>query len=303
MVSSILVLSDVFFFGNVVNVVNHVLAWAAHHTFLAVIGSILFIAAATLVFVPHALLCCGAGWAFADVCGMGVGVVLGLFVSFMGSCLGAVLAFLRSRYMMRDLVELFSRRYPIVKAADRALARKGYKIMLLLRLCPLIPFNGLNYIGGVTSCSLEAYTQALVGILPITLLWVSVGASAENIKNRSTNDAGEQIFLVALLVIGFFCGAAGLSRVYKVARDELKKEILLDKAASWHRYKASSSELSTASALADDDDAALRDQGVEVLSRADLGFLAVLGIESMAVEALQPPGQDDDDDDPFWIFA
>jgi hypothetical protein len=203
--------------------------------------------------------------------------------------------------MMRDLVELFARRYPIVKAADRALARKGYKIMLLLRLCPLIPFNGLNYIGGVTSCSLEAYTQALVGILPITLLWVSVGASAENIKNRSTNEVGEQIFLVALLVIGFFCGAAGLSRIYKVARDELKKEILLDKAESWHRYKASSSTLSAASRDHADDDGV--DQGVEVLSRADLGFMAVLGIESMAVEARQGPGEDDDDDDPFWVFA
>lgn len=48
--------------------------------------------------------------------------------------------------------------------------------MLLLRLCPIIPFNGLNYIGGVTSVSLEEYTQALIGILPITLLWSTVGA-------------------------------------------------------------------------------------------------------------------------------
>ena len=48
--------------------------------------------------------------------------------------------------------------------------------MLLLRLCPIIPFNGLNYIGGVTSVSLEEYTQALIGILPITLLWCTVGA-------------------------------------------------------------------------------------------------------------------------------
>lgn len=98
------------------------------HTVMAVFACILFFAAATLVFVPHGILTFGAGWAFANACGFGIGLIIALFVSFAGSALGAVLSFLRSRYMMRDLVELFASRFPIVKAADRAIERKGFKV-------------------------------------------------------------------------------------------------------------------------------------------------------------------------------
>jgi len=116
------------FLGNVVPLVNDFLEWMTQNTVWAVIACILFFAAATLVFVPHAILTCGAGWAFSNVLGFGFGLIVALFVSFMGSALGAILSFIRSRYMMRDLVELFAARFPIVRAVDRALERKGFKV-------------------------------------------------------------------------------------------------------------------------------------------------------------------------------
>lgn len=180
--------------------------------------------------------------------------------------------------------------------------------MLLLRLCPIIPFNGLNYLGGVTSCSLEEYTQALVGILPITLLWTTVGASSDKITERETDDFGEQVFLIFLLFFGILCGMAGIARVYKYARDELRREIEFDRAESWRKYKKSTSSNLTASsgaAAADQNGPSVVDEGIEVLNRADMTLLAVLGIDGFSVETHQrPPDNDDDDDlDPFWIFA
>lgn len=126
--SSVYVLTDIMFLGNVVPLVNDFLEWMTQNTVWAVIACILFFAAATLVFVPHAILTCGAGWAFSNVLGFGFGLIVALFVSFMGSALGAILSFIRSRYMMRDLVELFAARFPIVRAVDRALERKGFKV-------------------------------------------------------------------------------------------------------------------------------------------------------------------------------
>lgn len=110
--------------------INNLMNWMAQNTVLAVITCIILFAAATLIFVPHAILTFGAGWAFSNVLGFWFGLAIGLFVAFMGSALGAVLSFLRSRYMMRDLVELFAERFPIVKAADRAIQRKGFKVRL-----------------------------------------------------------------------------------------------------------------------------------------------------------------------------
>jgi membrane protein DedA with SNARE-associated domain len=73
----------------------------------------------TVIFVPPAILIFGAGYAFAQAIGIFNGSLAAIFSCFLGSCIGAVIAFVRSRYMMRDLIYLFAKRYPVVRAADR----------------------------------------------------------------------------------------------------------------------------------------------------------------------------------------
>ena len=60
------------------------------------------------------------GYAFCDALNGKVlyAIMAALTAVYLGSMIGAMLAFLRSRYMTRDLVNLFARRYPIVRAAD-----------------------------------------------------------------------------------------------------------------------------------------------------------------------------------------
>lgn len=57
--------------------------------------------------------------------------------SFLASGISAIIAFIRARYMMRDLILLFAKRYPLVMYADRALERNGFRVLVLLRLCPV----------------------------------------------------------------------------------------------------------------------------------------------------------------------
>ena len=177
------------------------------------------------------------------------------------------------------------------------------QIFLLLRLCPVVPFNLLNYLGGVTSVSLEEYTKALVGILPITLLWTTVGASADRITDRRTDDFGERFFFIGLLCIGSVCGIFALARVYKYARAELLKEIEYDRAESWRKYKRGSSSTLESGEGEKPRHHSPEEQGIEVLNRADATLLAVLGIDGFAVEAQRPPDQYDEGDDPFWYWA
>lgn len=71
-----------------------------------------------VIFVPATLLILGAGYSFSVVLGPVQGSIAALLASLLGSLLGALLSFYRSRYMMRDVIEVFSKRYPIVQAAD-----------------------------------------------------------------------------------------------------------------------------------------------------------------------------------------
>lgn len=123
-----------------------------------------------------------------------------------------------------------------------------HSLITYTSLSPIIPFNGLNYIGGVTSISLEDYVKALIGVLPTILLWCFCGASADQITVIATskgtnaiNSDGAQLYMIILISVGLvFCVVAALL-IWKYAIEELKKEIYLENASSMWKYNKKSS--------------------------------------------------------------
>jgi uncharacterized membrane protein YdjX (TVP38/TMEM64 family) len=258
------VIYDLIFLGHVRNGIEYAVQWMTRNVACAVVSLIVLFIVGTLLFVPPALIMFGTGYAFAGICRgytsndtiknnddddshtttstapLIVGIIAAIFISMVGCCIGAILAFVRARYMMRDLIELFARRYPIVQAMDRALSQNGFRVMLLLRLCPIIPFNGLNYIGGITAVSLEEYTWALIGIFPTVVFWVIVGASADQVWNHTADDTGEQVYQAAILAIGVVSCIIAIVLIWKYAGIELQHEMQLNNAESWRKYKSPS---------------------------------------------------------------
>jgi len=181
---------DLFFLHHIQGWLQKFMIWMSSHPTLAEFAFIGVYVLATLLFVPPTLLMIGAGCAFSQTCGFWVGIVSGTLSCSLGSIIGSMLSFFRARYMMRDVVYLFRARYPIVRAADQALKQNGFRIMLLLRLCPLVPYHGLNYLGGITGVDWETFVFSLVGLLPYTILVVAMGASAETISQYKTASGG-----------------------------------------------------------------------------------------------------------------
>jgi uncharacterized membrane protein YdjX (TVP38/TMEM64 family) len=185
----------------------------------------------SVIFIPPTILIFGAGYAFAQAIGTFPGILAAFFSCFLGSCIGAVTAFVRSRYMMRDLIHLFAKRYPLVRAADRALKKDGFRIMVLLRLCPLIPFNGLNYCCGITGVSLHDFTLSLVGVLPFQLFTVIVGATAGTLAmqtNRNSysyysDSTNQQLGWIILICSGVAFGIIALVYSWTLVKQELQK--------------------------------------------------------------------------------
>jgi uncharacterized membrane protein YdjX (TVP38/TMEM64 family) len=90
---------------------------------------------------------------------------------------GASLAFQIGRTLAQDRVRTWVATRPRSAAVIEAVSEQGWKVVLLLRLSPVVPFNVQNYLFGITSIGFVPYALATaVGILPGASLFLSIGA-------------------------------------------------------------------------------------------------------------------------------
>jgi len=176
----------------------------------------LFYIVACVFLLPGSVLTLGAGFLF--------GVPVGLLSAWTGATLGACAAFLVGRTLARDWVARNVSGNPKFAAVDEAVGREGFKIVLLLRLSPVFPFNFLNYALGLTKVSFGQYALAsLIGMLPGGLMYVYFGSAARSLADVAAGKveggwAGQVFFWVGLaatiIVAGF---------VTRLARKSLKE--------------------------------------------------------------------------------
>ena len=139
-------------------------------------GPVVFVlgyAAATVAFVPGSILTLAAGAIF--------GLARGTALVFVAATLGASAAFLVSRHVARGAIERKLAGNPRFAAIDRAVGSQGRKIVFLMRLSPVFPFNLINYALGLTKVRFLDYLIASVGMLPGTLLYVYYGKIAGDV--------------------------------------------------------------------------------------------------------------------------
>jgi uncharacterized membrane protein YdjX (TVP38/TMEM64 family) len=177
---------------------------------------------ATVLFVPGSILTLGAGFVFASAFGLGVGVLLATLAVFFGASAGAIASFLLGRFLLREWASGFAKKYAIFEALDNAFEENGFRIMTLLRLSPIIPFNAINYIAGVTAISFWAYFWSLFGILPGTILYVFLGASAGSLRD-SANSGGNMTVTIVVIVVGIVFGIMAIAVTSYYAKKELEK--------------------------------------------------------------------------------
>ena len=137
---------------------------------------------ATVLFVPGSALTVGAGVAF--------GLLWGTVLVSVASTVGAALAFLAARYLLRERVARWVEGRRKFEVVDRAVGEKGWKIVFLTRLSPVLPFNLQNYAYGLTKVSFPGYVLASwVAMLPGTLLYVYLGAAGAQVAAAATGAA------------------------------------------------------------------------------------------------------------------
>jgi uncharacterized membrane protein YdjX (TVP38/TMEM64 family) len=189
----------------------------------APIGFILLYNIATILLIPGSILTLGSGVLFGI--GWGSGYV------FIAATLGATFAFLIGRYFARDWVNTKVQKIPKFQTIDRAIARQGLKIVLLLRLSPLFPFNLLNYALGITQVSLKDYVLGSIGMIPGTILYVYIGSLAGNVAMLGMPQAVDpqaQLWKWVLQIVGFLATIGVTIYITKVAKAALDESLKSD---------------------------------------------------------------------------
>lgn len=144
------------------------------------------------------------------------GLVEGLLVASFASTIGATLAFLVSRYLLRDTIK---QRFPERLAAiDAGVEKEGGFYLFTLRLVPVFPFFLINLLMGVTSIkSWTYYWVSQAGMLAGTFVFVNAGTQLAQIESLSGILSFNLILSFALLGIFPFI-AKGILNVFKKRR-------------------------------------------------------------------------------------
>ena len=189
---------------------------------------VLFYIVACVLFLPGSVITLGAGFLF--------GVPVGLASVWAGATLGACAAFLVGRTVARDWVSRKVQDHPKFAAIDAAVGREGFKIMALLRLSPVVPFNFLNYALGLTKVSFRDYALATaLGILPGGLMYTYFGSAARSLADVAAGNvergaAGQVFFWFGLAATVLV--AAFVTRMARRALKEAETEAPLSEEAS-----------------------------------------------------------------------
>jgi uncharacterized membrane protein YdjX (TVP38/TMEM64 family) len=127
------------------------------------------------------------------------GLVTGTILVSFASTIGATLAFLTSRYVLRDTVE---RRFgDRLKAINDGVAKDGAFYLLTLRLVPVFPFFLINLLMGLTPIRTTTYYWvSQLGMLLGTIVYVNAGTQLARINALS--DIASPMLLGSFVALG-----------------------------------------------------------------------------------------------------
>ena len=170
-----------------------------------------FGAAAALIFIAVYALAAVAflpGSLFTVVGGALFGL-LGVVYVVIGATIGATLSFLLARWLGEPFVRrVLKERFERIYAYNEQLETHGFATVLLLRLIPILPFNGLNLTLGLTRVPFIQYVLATaIGIIPGAFVFTFLGNSIAQLNVVNV--------VIAIALVAILSGIYPLYRMFK----------------------------------------------------------------------------------------
>ena len=140
--------------------------------------------------------------------GLSFGLVDGTIYTLIGAMVNSSLMFLLANILAKDMVSKYLEDKLPDKWWDRfqsADGKEGFLIVLICRLIPIMPYNVINYVSGLTKIRFSNYFLAtLIGIFPGTVIFLNVGDKILDVK--SPEFIMSIVFVVILTVVSIVLG-------------------------------------------------------------------------------------------------
>ncbi len=177
---------------------------------------VLYIAGFFLLYVAVTGLSIPGAAIMSLVAGALFGVVVGSIIVSFASTIGATLAFLSARFVLRDWVQTkFGER---LRAIDDGLEKDGAFYLFTLRLIPVFPFFVINLLMGLTRIKTRSFFWvSQLGMLPATVVFVNAGTQISRIE--STKGLLSPTLIASFIALALFPWVAkGLVGIAKRSR-------------------------------------------------------------------------------------
>ena len=171
---------------------DYLLSFTETHSAVAAALFVLAYVAVTGLSLPGAvILTLAGGFLFGALWGT-------LFVN-LGATTGATLAFLASRYVLRDWVERKFGKW--LGPVQQGFAKNAFSYLMTLRLIPLFPFFVVNLVSGLTRVNVGTYVAATaLGIIPGSFVYSYAGRQLGTIN--SLKDIASPGVIGAFVLLG-----------------------------------------------------------------------------------------------------
>ncbi len=149
------------------------------------------------IYILIVLLILPASW-LSLLSGFLYGSYLGSIIVFISASIGASVAFFLSKtYFAKKLKNLFSR-YPKLSVMEKVVEKGGLKLIFLARLSPIFPFSILNYFYGLNNIKFRDFFLGLLGIIPGTFLYCSIGSLAKSLQELKNVQSPNNLYMTII---------------------------------------------------------------------------------------------------------
>ena len=107
-------------------------------------------------------------------------------------------------YDVSKKLKKFLSRYPKLSFMEQIVKKGGLKLIFLARLSPIFPFSILNYFYGLNKVKYRDFALGLLGIIPGTFLYCSIGSLAKSLQDLKSVQSTNNLYMTIIGVVSTF---------------------------------------------------------------------------------------------------